>query len=63
MPIALMIFPLTKPERLLFPPQNPKGSQVLTITHSRKYISIAFGSQFIGKVLLNIMLVRENHSV
>ena len=63
MPIALMIFPLTKPERLLFPPQNPKGSQVLTKTHSRKYISIAFGSQFIGKVLLNIMLVRENHSV
>ena len=55
MPIALMIFPITKPERLLFPPQNPKGSQVLTKTHSRKYISIAFGSQFIGKVLLNIM--------
>ena len=44
MPIASMIFPPTKPERFLFPPQNPKGSysQILNINHSRKYVSIAF---------------------
>ena len=42
--IALMIFPPTKPGRVLFSPQNPKGSysQVLNINHSRKYINIAF---------------------
>ena len=52
--IALMIFPPTKPERVLFSPQNPKGSysQVLNINHSRKYINIAFWSQLIEKYYL-----------